>query len=78
MTTSNVQTTRKPVFETTGFAPVSYLTKAFKRLVVWQRVYGATMQELSHLSDRELADINISRTDLKQIATEAANEAINA
>jgi uncharacterized protein YjiS (DUF1127 family) len=33
----------------------------------WQR-YGRDVQELSHLSDRELADIGISRCDIRRIA----------
>jgi uncharacterized protein YjiS (DUF1127 family) len=33
----------------------------------WQR-YGRDEQELSHLSDRELADIGISRCDIRRIA----------
>jgi uncharacterized protein YjiS (DUF1127 family) len=33
----------------------------------WQR-YGRDVQELSHLSDRELADIGITRCDIRRIA----------
>jgi len=33
----------------------------------WRR-YGAAMHELSHLSDRELADIGISRSDIQRVA----------
>jgi uncharacterized protein YjiS (DUF1127 family) len=35
----------------------------------WKR-YGLAMQELSHLSDRELADIGITRGDISRIAWE--------
>jgi uncharacterized protein YjiS (DUF1127 family) len=35
----------------------------------WKR-YGVAVQELSHLSDRELADIGISRGDIPRIAWE--------
>jgi uncharacterized protein YjiS (DUF1127 family) len=35
----------------------------------WKR-YGVAMQELSHLSDRELADIGITRADIPRIARE--------
>jgi uncharacterized protein YjiS (DUF1127 family) len=38
----------------------------------WKR-YGAAMQELSHLSDRELADIGITRSDIPRIAREHAD-----
>lgn len=37
----------------------------------WKR-YGAAMQELSHLSDRELADIGITRSDISRVAKEQA------
>ena len=33
----------------------------------WQR-YGRDVQELSHLSDRELADIGITCCDIRRIA----------
>jgi len=37
----------------------------------WKR-YGLTVDELSHLSDRELADIGITRGDIPRIAWEQA------
>jgi uncharacterized protein YjiS (DUF1127 family) len=38
------------------------------------RVYSQTYAELSALSDRELADLGISRFDIRQVAREAAQE----
>jgi uncharacterized protein YjiS (DUF1127 family) len=35
----------------------------------WKR-YGVAVDELSHLSDRELADIGITRGDISRIAWE--------
>jgi len=35
----------------------------------WKR-YGTAVQELSHLSDRELADIGITRGDIPHVACE--------
>ena len=35
----------------------------------WKRS-GAVRRELSHLSDRELADIGITRSDIDRIATD--------
>jgi len=35
----------------------------------WKR-YGLAMQELSYLSDRELADIGITRGDISRVAWE--------
>ncbi len=37
----------------------------------WKR-YGVAADELSHLSDRELADIGITRSDIPRIAWEQA------
>jgi uncharacterized protein YjiS (DUF1127 family) len=37
----------------------------------WKR-YGVAMQELSQLSDRELADIGITRADISRVAWEQA------
>jgi len=37
----------------------------------WRR-YDAAVRELSHLTDRELADIGISRSDIERIASEQA------
>ncbi|MGA2895586.1 MAG: DUF1127 domain-containing protein [Xanthobacteraceae bacterium] len=40
-------------------------------LHAWKR-YGVAVDELSHLSDRELADIGITRGDIQRIAWEQA------
>jgi uncharacterized protein YjiS (DUF1127 family) len=37
----------------------------------WKR-YGTAVHELSHLSDRELADIGVSRSDIPRVAWEHA------
>jgi uncharacterized protein YjiS (DUF1127 family) len=37
----------------------------------WKR-YGDAVDELTHLSDRELADIGITRSDIPRIAWEQA------
>lgn len=41
-------------------------------LQAWKR-YNASLQELSRLGDRELADIGISRSDIPRVAWENAN-----
>lgn len=38
----------------------------------WKR-YGAVTRELSHLSDRELSDIGITRSDIDRIASDYAH-----
>jgi uncharacterized protein YjiS (DUF1127 family) len=40
----------------------------------WKR-YGLAVQELSQLSERELADIGITRSDIPRIAWEQPHEA---
>jgi uncharacterized protein YjiS (DUF1127 family) len=40
----------------------------------WKR-YGLAVQELSQLSDRELADIGITRSDIPRIAWEQSHHA---
>ena len=47
------------------------LLSIVRLLHAWKR-YGVAMQELSHLSDRELADIGITRGDIQRIAWEQA------
>jgi uncharacterized protein YjiS (DUF1127 family) len=42
-------------------SPIIHLIQHWKR-------YGRVVQELSHLSDRELADIGIDRCDIDRIA----------
>jgi len=38
----------------------------------WRR-YNASLNELSQLGDRELADIGISRSDIPRVAWDSAN-----
>ena len=41
----------------------------------WKR-YGDAMQELSHLSDRELADIGTNRAEISRLAWEHAHSSL--
>ena len=41
------------------------------RIQRWNR-YSRTVSELNHLSNRELADLGISRSDISRVAREAA------
>ena len=43
--------------------------------VIWYRQYRATVQELSALSNRELDDIGVARSDIPKIALDSANSA---
>ena len=47
------------------------LSSLIRFLHAWKR-YGTAVDELSHLSDRELADIGITRSDIPRIAWEQA------
>ncbi len=47
------------------------LMAIIRYLQAWKR-YGNAVQELSPLSDRELADIGITRSDIPRIAWEHA------
>ena len=47
------------------------LSSIVRYLHDWKR-YGSAMQELSQLSDRELADIGITRADIPRVAWEEA------
>jgi uncharacterized protein YjiS (DUF1127 family) len=49
-------------------------TSITRTVNAWRRA-GAVRRELSHLSDRELADIGITRSDIDRIAEEEAQEA---
>jgi uncharacterized protein YjiS (DUF1127 family) len=47
------------------------LLSVIRFLHAWKR-YGSAVQELSTLSDRELADIGITRSDIPRLAWEHA------
>ena len=50
------------------------LAHFFRFLRQW-RAYGTSLNELSRLGDRELADIGITRSDIPRIAWENAERA---
>lgn len=41
------------------------------RIQRWNR-YSRTVQELNHLTNRELADLGLTRSDISRVAREAA------
>jgi uncharacterized protein YjiS (DUF1127 family) len=56
-----------------GFADRLFAVKASVLTALHQRrVYGRTLAELNALSDRELADLGISRMSIPEIAHQAA------
>jgi uncharacterized protein YjiS (DUF1127 family) len=50
------------------------LTSITRLYQAWKR-HEAVRRELSHLTDRELADIGITRSDIDRIATKEAHNA---
>lgn len=53
------------------------LTAALNALAKYRaqrRIYKATLNELSALSDRELADLGLARSEIRRIARSAAND----
>ncbi|HEY2533873.1 MAG TPA: DUF1127 domain-containing protein [Xanthobacteraceae bacterium] len=46
-------------------------TSIVRFLKAWKR-YDVTVHELSHLTDRELADIGITRSDIQRVAWDDA------
>ena len=57
----------------TSFAPrLHMLRTAFADWAEQRRVYRTTLNELTELSDRDLADLGLHRADLRRVAREAA------
>jgi uncharacterized protein YjiS (DUF1127 family) len=50
--------------------PTKPMLSPFIRFIQKWKQYGRDVQELSFLSDRELADIGITRCDIRRIARE--------
>jgi len=48
------------------------LRSIFRFLRSWRR-YNASLRQLSHLDDRQLADIGISRSDIPRVAWDRAD-----
>ncbi len=51
---------------------VKDMTRRYREWAHRREVYNKTFHELAHCSDRELADISITRYDIPRIADEAA------
>jgi uncharacterized protein YjiS (DUF1127 family) len=78
---SMVQRTVEPIFpcDSGAFAGTAgernhktMLTSIARLYQAWKR-HEAVRRELSHLTDRELADIGITRSDIDRIASEEAH-----
>ena len=76
-----VQRTREPIFiprfrrdNAPGGRYKTMLTSITRLYQAWKR-HEAVRRELSHLTDRELADIGITRSDIDRIATQEAHNA---
>ena len=51
------------------------LWPALAARIAWYRAYRRTLEELSQLSDRDLADMGMHRSTLAEVAREAADRA---
>ncbi|SLN26308.1 hypothetical protein PSA7680_01148 [Pseudoruegeria aquimaris] len=66
---SNITTTNAGAFDR-----IQAAFRALSERVAQYKVYRATINELQELSNRELADLGISRSMIKRLAYEAAYE----
>lgn len=57
---------------------LTILRERLRQGLAWRRAYSATFNELARLSDRDLADLGIARSDIVRIAKEAATETAKA
>lgn len=53
-------------------AEVGGILKSIKVAIERRAVYARTVRELNSLSDRELADLGISRVSIRDVAAQAA------
>lgn len=56
-------------------APSAGVIDRVKKLFADLRLYNATVRELSALTDRELADLGISRSSIREIARQSVYSA---
>ena len=67
----------------TGFGAHSQnglIANVLQRVTTWleaRRVYKSTYADLSHLSERSLEDVGITRGDIHTIAAQAAADVLN-
>jgi uncharacterized protein YjiS (DUF1127 family) len=59
-----------PVQASRGIGPLQMVFDALRWVVTWPR-RQAVMEELSRLSDRELADIGLNRAELRSVFVRA-------
>ncbi len=56
------------------FARFAALTEAFRASNAKRKIYNQTYRELASLSDRDLMDLGMSRTEIRRVAWQAAYE----
>lgn len=61
-----------------GYLPLSLsnVLNSIRAYAAWKQAYNTTFRELSFLSDRDLSDLGIARTNISEISKEAANFAV--
>ncbi len=68
----------KPGLEITISETLRNVTRKLRKRSAWKKTYTTTFQELKRLSDRDLSDLGMARTDIHRIAKDAANDTIGA
>ena len=74
MSTNNITATAPSL---SGFSPLGSLRGLLANYRAWRQrrdVYLGTLRELSMLSDRDLADLGLSRADFHYLATQEARK----
>jgi len=61
------------MFLDTGIDFLQQKREDLRKAMARRRVYRKTLQELTALNDRELADLGIPRNHIKRLAQETAN-----
>ena len=57
-----------------GFATLDTLVGEIRGFFARRRLYRETLRELNTLSNRELADLGLHRSQIKRVAIEAVND----
>ena len=58
--------------QVSGYDRFNALAVGLKDAIARRRVFNQTLYELSHLSDRDLLDLGLSRANIADVAREAA------
>ena len=63
----------RPFHDSTVGSGLGGLRSALATRIAWYRRYRRTLEELSQLSDRDLADMGMHRSTIRDVARDAAD-----